>query len=132
MNVNAGRRTLRRRGQLAGQLLLAIMMMICTETLAQDTAPPWAYPVNPPGTKFPTDDGSLRHVPNSMAAFTLTQTTDRFAAVDWHPTDHPEIPEVVMHGRKPDVFACGWCHRVTGIGGPENANLTGLPADYII
>src|SRR5688500_14701853 len=34
-------------------------------------------------------------------------------------------------GRKPDVYACGFCHRADGPGGPENANLTGLPASYI-
>lgn len=34
--------------------------------------------------------------------------------------------------RKPEVFACGFCHRAAGPGGPENANLTGLSAAYII
>lgn len=41
------------------------------------------------------------------------------------------MPEVVAHGRKPDVNACGFCHRADGPGGPENANLAGLPAAYI-
>ena len=35
-------------------------------------------------------------------------------------------------GRKPGVFACGYCHRATGPGGPENADLAGLPKSYII
>jgi cytochrome c553 len=30
------------------------------------------------------------------------------------------------------VFACGFCHRATGPGGPENADLAGLPKSYII
>ena len=30
------------------------------------------------------------------------------------------------------MFACGFCHRADGPGGPENANLTGLPAAYIV
>jgi cytochrome c553 len=42
------------------------------------------------------------------------------------------MPDVVAHGRKPDVRACGSCHRVEGTGGPENASLAGLPAAYII
>jgi cytochrome c553 len=42
------------------------------------------------------------------------------------------MPEVVSQGRKPDVFACGFCHRADGPGGPENASLAGLPAAYIV
>src|SRR4030095_7678650 len=44
----------------------------------------------------------------------------------------PPQPEIVARGRKPDVYACGFCHRADGPGGPENANLTGLPAAYIV
>ena len=42
------------------------------------------------------------------------------------------MPEVVARGRKPDVNACGFCHRADGPGGPENANLAGLPVAYIL
>ncbi len=42
------------------------------------------------------------------------------------------MPDIVAHGRKPEVYACGYCHRAVGTGGPENANITGLPAAYII
>src|SRR2546427_13286230 len=41
-------------------------------------------------------------------------------------------PPVVAQGRKPDVFACGFCHRADGPGGPENSALAGLPAAYIV
>jgi len=41
------------------------------------------------------------------------------------------MPDVVAHGRPPDVRACGSCHRTEGTGGPENASLAGLPAAYI-
>jgi cytochrome c553 len=40
--------------------------------------------------------------------------------------------EIVAKGRKPDVYACGVCHRADGPGGPENASLFGFTADYII
>ena len=30
------------------------------------------------------------------------------------------------------MFACGFCHRSEGTGGPENASLAGLPAAYIV
>src|SRR4051812_45950604 len=62
---------------------------------------------------------------------TLTQVRDLFYAPDWHPEDHPTLPEVVARGRKPEMYACGFCHRADGPGGPENANLMGLPAEYI-
>jgi cytochrome c553 len=70
-------------------------------------------------------------VPDSASVYTVPQTRDRFSAPDWHPEDHPKMPAVVMQGRKPDVFACGFCHRADGPGGPENASLAGLPAAYI-
>jgi len=97
-----------------------------------ETPPPWAYAVNPPDFKPPADDGSLRHVPDSALALTLTQVRDSFLSPDWHPQDHPPLPEVVAHGRRPDVLACGYCHRAEGTGGPENTSLAGLPAAYII
>ena len=84
-----------------------------------------------PDFKAAPDDGVPRHVPDSTAAFTITQERDLFFAPDWHPGDHPPMPGVVAHGRAPDVRACGSCHRVEGTGGPENASLAGLPAAYI-
>jgi cytochrome c553 len=42
------------------------------------------------------------------------------------------MPGVVEHGRKPEVFACGYCHLPNGQGRPENSSLAGLPADYIV
>jgi cytochrome c553 len=94
-------------------------------------APPWAYPINPPGTPAP-DTGTPLRVPDSDGAFTLTQIRDLFFAPDWHPSDHTAMPEIVSQGRKPEVRACGSCHRVDGSGGPENAKVAGLPADYIV
>ena len=96
-----------------------------------DVPPPWAYPVNPPGLTLPADDGSPLLVPDSDARFTLTQIRDLNFCPDWHPGDHPPIPEIVAIGRKPAVLACGSCHRADGSGGPENARLAGLPAAYI-
>jgi cytochrome c553 len=42
------------------------------------------------------------------------------------------MPDIVANGRKPEVRACGSCHRVEGTGGPENASLAGLPVDYFV
>lgn len=97
-----------------------------------EVPPDWAYPVNPPDLRPTTDDGTLRRVPGSAAAFTLTQLRDLFVAPDWHPDDHAPMPEVVAYGRKPEVYACGFCHRAEGSGGPENSRLAGLPVAYIV
>src|SRR6266478_6524905 len=43
-----------------------------------DEPPAWAYPITPPDFKLPLDDGQLKHVPDSSAAFTITQLRDRF------------------------------------------------------
>jgi cytochrome c553 len=93
--------------------------------------PPWAYPINPPGTPAP-DSGTPLRVPDSDGGFTLTQIRDLFFAPDWHPSDHTAMPDIVSQGRKPEVRACGSCHRTDGSGGPENAKVAGLPADYIV
>jgi cytochrome c553 len=94
--------------------------------------PAWVFPSFKPPPQPSRDDGTLRSVPNSTVSYTLDQVRDRFLAPDWHPHERPAMPDVVARGRKPDVFACGFCHRADGIGGPENANLTGLPASYIV
>jgi len=98
---------------------------------AEDRPPEWAYPVNPPGFKLAPDDGKPRQVPDSAVTYSVAQTRDRFFTPDWHPSDHRPMPSIVAKGRKPDVFACGFCHRADGPGGPENAGLAGLSAAYI-
>jgi cytochrome c553 len=119
-------------GGRAMKLLVAAALSVVFGVCNAQTPPEWAYPVNPPGFKPRPDDGTPRRMPGSTATFTLTQLRDYFLSPDWHAADHPAQPEVVAHGRKPDVFACGFCHRADGAGGPENANLMGLPAKYIV
>src|ERR1700732_1122650 len=117
---------------------MAVSGAAVAQTPATTPAPPaspgsfpaWAYPWAPDFKAAP-DDGIPRHVPDSAAAFTITQERDLFFAPDWHPDDHPPMPDIVAHGRQPDVRACGSCHRVEGTGAPENASLAGLPAAYI-
>ena len=114
---------------------IAMLMLACltgTVAGADNPPPPWAFAVNPPGTQPPPDDGTLKRVPGSSVAFTLTQIRDLFTVPDWHPGDHPQMPEVVRHGAKPGVFACGYCHLPNGLGRPENSSLAGLHAAYIV
>ena len=119
--------------------LIAILVPALASVLAAgvpahsaEGPPAWAYPVNPPDFKPTPDDGAIRRVAGSTATYTLPQLRDRFIAPDWHPAEYPPMPEVVARGRKPDVFACGFCHRADGPGGPENSSLAGLPAAYIV
>jgi cytochrome c553 len=93
--------------------------------------PAWAYPWDPDFKAAPADDVP-RHVPDSTQSFTIAPERNLFFVPDWHPEDHPAMPDVVAHGRTPEVRACGSCHRAEGTGGPENASLAGLPAAYII
>ena len=100
--------------------------------VAAEPPPPWAFAVNPPGGATPAaDDGTAKHVPDSTAAFTLKEIKDLYNVPDWHPDNHPPMPDVVAHGPRPGVFACGFCHLPNGLGRPENSSLAGLPATYI-
>jgi cytochrome c553 len=128
----SGVRDMRRLVRFGVPTLAAVALASGASVRGQGAPPAWAYVVNPPDFRPPPDDGRLRHVPDSTAAFTLTQVRDLFVAPDWHPGDHPPMPQVVARGRKPGVFACGFCHRADGPGGPENTSLGGLPAAYIV
>lgn len=116
--------------------LLTSVTVCCVLTIqvasAADGPPTWAYPLNNPAYKAPVDDGKPVRVPDSTAGYTWSQLRDRFIAPVWHPSDHATLPDIVASGRKPGVFACGYCHRADGPGGPENADLAGLPKSYII
>jgi cytochrome c553 len=115
--------------------------------LAADVPPPWAYgfatppPATPPPAAAaapapPPPDNTVQHtLAGSKFSFTRAQAGNRFGPADWFPEDHPQMPDVVAHGREsasPQIFACGLCHYPNGRGRPENANVTGLSYDYIM
>ena len=121
--------------------MLALSAFISAGAFATPTdPPPWAYgfasPAGsspPPATvPEPEDDGTLRHLPGSNFAFTLSQIRNFFGTADWYPGDHPQMPDIVVHGRKPDVRACTLCHYPNGKGRPENADISGLPYAYFV
>lgn len=93
--------------------------------------PAWAF-IWDPSIKVPPPSETPIAIPGSSATFSWKQARDLFAALDWHPEAHPAMPDIVASGRKPDIRACGSCHRVEGTGGPENASLAGLPVAYFI
>ena len=72
------------------------------------------------------------HLSGSQRQFTEAQLNDLFYAPDWYPDSHSAMPDIVLRGRAPTTFACGYCHSPSGQGRPENASLAGLPAAYIV
>ena len=97
--------------------------------------PAWAYALGPVApASAPPEYDAVRplHLPGSAVEITEAQLHDLFSAPDWFPASHSPMPEVVAHGARPDVFACGYCHTPSGQGRPENAPLAGLPAAYIV
>ena len=113
-------------------LVISALATALAATSKAGGPPAWAYPVNPPGEASVPDDGSPRHVPDSPIAF----TRNRIAAIsgvvpDWHPEEHPPMPDIVGRGRFPAVYACGYCHLPNGAGRPENSSVAGLSAPYI-
>jgi cytochrome c553 len=106
----------------------------------QSGPPPWAYGFESAsssapqsGTQsLPKDDVTPKHLPGSKFAFTLAQIWDPFGPADWYPEDHPQMPEIVAHGRKPVVDACGFCHYPNGKGRSENTSIAGLPYAYFV
>jgi len=102
-----------------------------TTTPASDGLPAWAF-LWDPTVQVPPPTDTPNTLPGSNAAFSWKQARDLYTALDWHPDAHPAMPDIVANGRKPDIRACGSCHRVEGTGGPENASLAGLPVAYFV
>jgi cytochrome c553 len=121
------------------RLLLASAFVSTTfVSIAADGPPTWAYGTDPkaaaaaPTHGAQAPDASLKHLPGSSSAFTLSQIGDRFNPADWYPDDHSAMPDIVAHGRKPEIWACALCHYPNGKGKPENASVAGFPASYFI
>jgi cytochrome c553 len=110
-------------------LIVTVVMAAGVLVFAADP-PWWAYVRNAPNQQVEPDDGKPRSVPGSTRTYTLKEIRNAVSPPDWHPDDHPPMPEVVGRGRAPDVRACGYCHLPNGIGKPENAGLAGLPVGY--
>jgi cytochrome c553 len=121
---------------------LASLLAFAAARPAAAAPPAWAYGTEvsaasaaaaktaPKPKELPAD--RLEHLPGSSLSFTRAQASDRFGPGDWFPNDHPKMPEIVAHGRKPDIWACSLCHYPNGRGRPENAGVSGLPVSYFI
>lgn len=80
----------------------------------------------------PEDRDAVRKLPDTTLTFTIKDIANAYGPADWYPGDHPAMPDIVAHGRKPAVQACGFCHYPSGKGRPNNAGPAGLPAAYIL
>jgi cytochrome c553 len=97
---------------------------------AAPATPPPAVAAAPPAAAAP--DPVKRKMAGRALTFTLAEIRDGFGPADWFPEDHPRMPEIVAHGKRPDVRACSLCHYPNGKGRPENAGVSGLPVSYFI
>lgn len=117
-------------------LVVLLLTVVPGVTFAQAVRAPqtpleWAYALNTPDVAPLVIEGPQR-VPGSDVEIVFTNPRNLYDPPDWHPDDHPPMPDVVAKGRNPGVFACGYCHLPNGQGRPENASLAGLSAEYII
>ncbi len=122
---------------------IALAFTAAAAMAADASGPPaWAYgyataipaPGTPPPAPAPAaaPDTSLKSLPGATAQFTRQQIANRQGPADWFPGDHPAMPDVVAHGKTPNVFACSLCHYPNGKGRAENAPVSGLPTSYFI
>jgi cytochrome c553 len=132
--------------RLPGILIIALTAMTTVSTsFGADGPPAWAYGYPQPGAAAApaggggggrgaqgAPDTSPKHLAGSTLEFTLAQIRDGFGPADWFPGDHPTMPEIVAHGRRPDVRACALCHYPNGKGRAENAPIAGYPVAYFI
>ncbi|HEY6343511.1 MAG TPA: c-type cytochrome [Bryobacteraceae bacterium] len=119
-------------------IVVAIALTLACVSAAAAEPPDWAYAIAPapPAGAAPAGkaapDTSQKQLPGSTLSFTRAQISNAFGPADWFPGDHPSMPDVVAHGRQPDVRACSLCHYPNGKGRPENAGVAGLPVAYFL
>ncbi|MGE0394224.1 MAG: cytochrome c [Vicinamibacterales bacterium] len=71
----------------------------------------------------------------SYAQYSLVDIRDGQHVIDWHPGDHPPMPEIIRRGPAAlgeKTRGCGSCHLPNGMGRPENAAPAALPKEYFI
>ena len=122
-------------------VVLGVGPLVATGLLRAAGEPPaWAYAIpQPPPTPAGAaaapaapPDTSMKQVPGSTLSFTRREIADGFGPADWFPGDHPVMPDIVAHGKRPDARACSLCHYPNGKGRQENAAVSGLPVSYFI
>ncbi len=128
----------------AGIRIIAVASWLTASlSFAADGLPGWAYGYPPAGAPATAAGGggrgaqaapdtSPKRLAGSNLEFTLAQIRDAYGPADWFPGDHPAMPEIVAHGKRPEVRACALCHYPNGKGRAENAPIAGYPVSYFI
>jgi cytochrome c553 len=101
-----------------------------------EKAAPQVPPNRNPRPDLPAEEQTrLRRIEGSAAAYSLVDVRDGQNVIDWFPSDHPKMPNVVAHGPVAlgkNTRGCGSCHLPSGKGRPENAAPVGLPTEYFV
>src|SRR5689334_14078280 len=124
-------------------ILIFVSLLSVDVATAADALPAWAYGYPEAGGAAPGAGGSGRgaqappdptpkRLAGSSLEFTTAQIRDAFGPADWFPGDHPPMPDIVAHGKRPEVRACALCHYPNGKGRAENAPIAGYPVAYFI
>jgi cytochrome c553 len=126
--------------KLSSIAIFTFAFVISVVAMSAADPPPWAYgfegppqPGNapaPPGP--PNTDQTPRTLSGATGQYSRAQIANRFGPADWFPSDHPQMPDVVAHGKQPNVWACGLCHYPNGKGRAENAGVSGLNTEYFM
>jgi cytochrome c553 len=118
-------------------VLLLIGMLALGGAAAPSSYPDWAYGVPTPDNEAtaPRDDGTVFSLPGAGGHFTRGQISGagHTPPADWYPADHSVMPPLVAAGDAArGISACAGCHYPNGKGRPQNANIAGLNADYLM
>lgn len=119
------------------KLIFALFLTLPAAAQADALYPDWAYGVPTPQNEAvaPKDDGTLFSLPGAQARFTRGQISgaNHKPPADWYPQDHPAMPHIVAAGDPGrGITACAGCHNPNGRGRPQNANIAGLDAGYLV
>lgn len=119
-------------------LAMAMLFACRTQNIKQQTElgphglPVWAYHVIDPVQPEVIELKGLVHLPGSTKEYDAAVTESFKDPPDWYPDEHPAAPPVVAGGKDGVAMACGSCHMMSGVGHPENADLSGLPVGYFV
>jgi cytochrome c553 len=121
-----------RASTVVGLFAAAMLLAACGHPKGPTSDLAWAYPRGPE-TRFgkPLGPGPF-HMPGSALTLTRAQIDEADGPIDWHPDDHPPAPVIVRGSPRLKTTPCAECHAFNGGGFPGSADLSGLPAAYIV
>ena len=109
---------------------------VTTAAKPGEKAPHWPTPAVAIVTGYtPSQLAAVCTIPGASATYTFAQIRDGHEVVDWFPAEHPPLSSLQRHGPASlgkDGYGCAFCHGPLGHGKPENANVAGLSAGYVI